>query len=180
VVQTDGAAGAAILEPAKDSARTTRKSEYLLAVLNGYSNLMRRQSPPLQGSGKTIPGVRTGILAQTFNLRALGRSEEADGLAAERLKRIPAIPLRCAFWSITHDPRRLWQGACSCAEHYRRRERRAQDLNRIDGTRFYWQVELVISRRPQRPQLGNNNSSILHTLGCVYADVGKTKEAVKC
>ena len=25
--------------------------------------------------------------------------------------------------------------------------------------------------------MGNNNSSILHTLGCVYADVGKTKEA---
>jgi tetratricopeptide (TPR) repeat protein len=26
-------------------------------------------------------------------------------------------------------------------------------------------------------QLSNNNTSILHTLGCVYAEVGKTKEA---
>jgi len=25
--------------------------------------------------------------------------------------------------------------------------------------------------------LSNNNTSILHTLGCVYAEVGKTKEA---
>ena len=29
-------------------------------------------------------------------------------------------------------------------------------------------------------QLSQNNSSILHTLGCVYAEAGKTKEGEKC
>jgi transglutaminase-like putative cysteine protease/tetratricopeptide (TPR) repeat protein len=175
--------GLAILEPAKDSARNdAEKVNILLAVLNGYSNLDEYDKALAVAAdlARQYPESERAFLAQTFNLRALGRSEEADGLAAERLKRIPGDPVAMRVLVYNATTRGDYGKAHALAQNIIDEGKgEAQDLNRIAwDSLFTGKVELSdIEDALKGAQLGNNNSSILHTLGCVYADVGKTKEA---
>ena len=120
------------------------------------------------------------FFGQSFYLRALGRFEEADKLADDRLKRVPGdlAAMRALVYSATSrgdyvkahalDQNILDEGKAE-----------PQDLNGIAwNSLFTGKVEPSdIENALKGAQLSKNSTAVLHTLGCLYAVAGKTKEA---
>jgi tetratricopeptide (TPR) repeat protein len=177
------AQGLPMMEAAMESAHSdAEKVNISLALLSGYANLNEYDKALAVAAdlARQYPESERAFFAQTFNLRALGRFEEVDRLAAERLKRIPGdvAALRVLVWSPTAsgDYGRAHVLAQNIIDEGKAE---AQDLNSIAwNSLFTGKVEPSdIEDALKGAQLGNNSANILHTLGCVYAEVGKTKEA---
>jgi transglutaminase-like putative cysteine protease/tetratricopeptide (TPR) repeat protein len=177
------AQGLSVLERAKDSASNeAEKTNIALSLVTGYNNLDRYDMAlaVCADLAQQYPESRRVFLSQSFDLRALGRFEEADRLAEDRLRRISGDvdAMRALVWSATTredypkahslDQRILAEGKAE-----------SQDLNTIAWlSLFAGKVEdSDIEDALKASQLSRNNASILHTLGCVYAEIGKTKEA---
>ena len=177
------AQGLAILESARDSAPSmTEKQDILLALLDGHLHLDQYEEALAVSTelAEQYPESPRAFIAQSFNLRALGRFDQADALAADRLKRIPGD---------LDAMRALAYSAMDHGDYVRTHalnqniidEGKAQpdDLNGIAWISLFTprvdpsDVEAAL----KATQLSNNNASFSHTLGCVYAEVGKTKEA---
>jgi transglutaminase-like putative cysteine protease/tetratricopeptide (TPR) repeat protein len=177
------AQGLAILEAAKDSARNdAEKVSISLALLTGYGSLDEHDKALAVCSelAKQYPESERIFYNQSFHLRALNRFDEADLLAAERLKRIPGdlAAMRVVVYNASG------QGDYSRAHALAQKildegKAEPQDLNGIAWlSLFTGRVEPAdVEDALKGAQLSNNNANILHTLGCVYAEVGKTKEA---
>jgi hypothetical protein len=175
--------GVAIMEAANDSARNdTEKLSISLALYNGYTRLhdyekalaigadMARQYPESDGAFSDLMIV----------LRALGRLEEADRLAMERLQRLPGD---------VEAMRTQVQDAIARGDYAKAHaleqsiidagKAEARDLNLIAWlSLFRGKVEPSdIEDVLKAAHLSKNAAYILHTLGCVYAEVGKTKDA---
>ncbi len=175
--------GLAVLEPAASSARNdTEKLNIALALLPGYARLDQYDKILAVDAdlARQYPESERVFLSQSFNLRALGRFEEADRLSTDRLKRIPGdlVAMQALVWSaITRGD-------------YAKAHARDQDIideGKAEAQDLYliaWLSLLTGKVEPsdiedalKAAQLSNNNIPILLMLGCVYAEVGKTKEA---
>lgn len=126
------------------------------------------------------PESRRLFFARSFSLRALGRTQEADQLAAERLKTTPddldamrslvlnAIArqdLRAAY----EGDQRIIQSGRAEASDYNNAAWQTLFFDRDGGP----DVDAAI----KASQMSPNTPYILHTLGCIYAELGKVKEA---
>ena len=175
--------GLAILEAARDSAANeTEKLNIALALLDGYDTLdeydkLLAVSTALAGQ---YPESRWIFFNQSHALRALGRFDEADRLAQDRSQRISgdidAMRARVASATARGEylkAHALAQMILSAGKA------EASDLNSIAWfSLFAGKVETSdIEAALKAAQLSQNNASELHTLGCAYAEVGKTKEA---
>ncbi len=183
VYKETAAQGLAVLEPARGSARNdVEKTNILLAVLEGYARLDRTEDALAVAVevARQYPESERIFQGRSFSLRALSRFEEADRLADDRLKRIPGdlAAMRVLVWSATD--RGDYVKAHALAQNIID-ESKAEpaDLNNVAWySLFTGKVgPSDIEDALKAAQLSNNNASDLHTLGCVYAEVGKTKEA---
>ena len=181
--ETTAARGVAVLEEGEKSAPTERdKLNVTLALLDGYGSLKQYEKALSQASALAheYPESKRLFYRQAYYLRGLGRFDDADKLATERLKRIPDDV------DVTHV---LTRGA-ELRDDYRKAHDLYQKIaeegtaNHFDLNAVAWFSLFIPRVEPsdleyalKAAQLSDNNSSILHTLGCVYAELGKTKEA---
>lgn len=177
------AQGLTILEQFKDPGRSDAdKVTTSLAMIDGYTRLFAYEKllAVCGALAKQYPESESVFLKQSYALRSLRRFDEADGLAAEREKRIPGdlAAMRAKVWAaMTRDD---YDKAHIFAKNIADEGKAAaEDLNLIAWSAlFTGKVEQSdIEDALKGTQLSQNNSSILHTLGCVYAEAGKTKEA---
>ena len=185
LVQTKATAkqGIAILEPALKSATSdTDKLNLSLALLEGYgvSEDYQKELTMAVELFKQYPESKRAFFANVFALRALGLFDEANGLAQQRLKKMPddldALRALATNASSREDYRTAhdWHQKIVDAG-----KGEAQDLNGLAWeTLFYDRAEGPdIDSAVKATRLNQNSPNILHTLGCLYAEAGKTKEA---
>ena len=181
--KSTAAQGLAILETARNSARNdAEKVNIALALFYGYSKLDEYDKALAVCSdlARQYPESERMFLGQSFDLRALGRFEEADRLAAERLKRIPGdlAAMRALVYNATVSGDHIKAHALG-QDIATSGRAEPQDLNGIAWTAlFTGKVDAAdVDDALKGAQLSNNSPSILHTLACLYAEVGRTKEA---
>ncbi|MBZ5547236.1 MAG: DUF3857 domain-containing protein [Acidobacteriia bacterium] len=175
--------GLTILEAARDSVRNDAdRLNISLALISGYSNLEEDDKALAVSAelAKLYPESQRVFLGQSFELRALGRFEEADRLAADRLNRISGDvdAMRALVWSAT--ARGDYVKAHALGQNIiDEGKAEPSDLNGIAWVSlFVGKVEPAdIENALKATQLSKNNTAMLHTLGSVYAEVGKTKDA---
>jgi len=177
------ARGLDVLEAPRDSIKNdAEKLDIALALSSGYYFLDEydKALSVCAALAKQYPESRTVFIDQSFHLRALGRLEESDKLAEDRLKRIPG-DTDAMHILVRND---IARGDYSGAHVLQKKildESKAEpeDMNMVAWLSLYLgkvgpsDVEDAL----KGAQLSGNNANILHTLGCVYAEVGKTKEA---
>jgi len=185
LVQTKQTArqGVSVLEAARGTATSdVDKLNISLALITGYRYLDDFQDILKLSTeiAKQYPESRREFLDQGFGLRGLGRFQDADALAQDRLKRIPddidaqrellASALAREDYDLAHGLS-LKIVASDTAVAY--------DLNLAAWTALFTgkvtQEDLANATRAV--QLSQNDPYILHTLGCIYAEMEKTKEA---
>lgn len=177
------ARGLEVLEAARASAgNEPEKVNIALALLFGYDNQNEYEKALAicADLAAQYPESRRIFLNESFELRALSHFDEADRLAEDRLQRMPgdidAMRALADSASIRGDYVKAHAlGQRILAEG----KAEAQDLNNIAWlSLFVGKVESAdIEDALKATQLSQNNASYLHTLGCIYAEVGKTKEA---
>ena len=176
--------GVQILEGARSDAKTdTTKTDLGIALLNGYSNLQEYEKLYALASemAKQSPESKRLFFDQEIALRALHRYAEADALAQEMGKRLPDDT----------DIRRAFIYTAVAREDYARAHElgrklvedgkaEGQDLNGVAWNALFTgkvsQEDLEAATKSAQVTQ-NSSAGILHTLGCVYAEMGKTKEA---
>jgi len=179
------AQGIAVLEANRDSTRNeAEKTNILLALLAGYNNLGEydKALDVCTELAKQFPASIRVFSNQSFDLTALGRFTEADALAQGRLKRIP---------DDLDAQRALVFNAIIQGDHARAHDLGVRILNsgKAESSDFNltaWQSLFTgktetedLTYATKAAQLGKNNFPALHTLGCVYAELGKTREALE-
>jgi tetratricopeptide (TPR) repeat protein len=177
------ARGIAILDGAAGSANNeAEKLNIFIAQLFGYMRLDEYEKALSVSTDlvRRFPESKWAFTNQMLDLRALGRFAEADRLAEDRLQHIPGDleAMRALVWSaITREDylkaHALDQNILEAGKA------EPGDLNGIAWVSlFTGKVEgSDLEDALKAAQLSQNNAAMLHTLGCVYAEVGKTKEA---
>lgn len=191
-------AAAAILGQTKDTARDAVKileagrsaakddAEKLnlgVALLSAYHNLEEYQKLDALATelAKQFPESKRLFFDNEIALRALGRFAEADALAQEMTNRLPNDT----------DVKRAFIYTAAAREDYARAHelgRQLIDAGKAEGSDmngFAWNALFTgkvnqedLEAATKSAQVTQNNSAgVLHTLGCVYAETGKTKEA---
>ncbi len=173
----------AILEPAfNTSTIETEKVSLGLGLLDAYRNLDAYEKVEAIASefAKLYPESKRLFFAREIAMRGLGRFAEADALAQELRKRLPddldvtrafvsTAVAREDYASVHELDRKLIDSG----------KAEASDLNNMAWyALFTGKIEQKdLEAATKGAQLSQNSPSILHTLGCVYAELGKTKEA---
>jgi tetratricopeptide (TPR) repeat protein len=173
----------AILEEAgKSASGDAEKTNIEVALRIGYLNIEdhRKLLEVSAELAKRFPESTTAFFSQTRALNALGRSDEAAALAQERLKRMPN----------DLDAMRGLVEAAVYREDYRSAYDWGQKIvdagkaKPFDFNNLAWHSLFFdraggpdVDAALKAVELGQNNPSHLHTLGCVYAAAGKPKEA---
>lgn len=177
------ARGIAVLEGAKNSASSeAEKLNIALALLVGYNNLEEygKALAICDDLARQYPESRRMFINQSFYLCALGRFEENDRLAEDRLGRV-AGDIDAMHALVRGAILRGDYGKARTLSQKVLAEGRAEswDLNNIAWlSLFVGKVESAdVEGALKAAQLSQNNAAMLHTVGCVYAEVGKTKEA---
>jgi len=185
LVQTKptAAEGVSVLEAAGKSASSDGEDLNIsLALLSGYRIL--EDYPKLlslaSDLAKRHPESERLFFDQLIALRGLGRSQEADALAQERLKRVPDdLESQRAFvwnalarddYSLAHD---LGVKIVESGKGD------STDLNNVAWNALFTgkTSENDAADALKAVQQSQNNASNLHTLACVYLELGRTKEA---
>jgi predicted Zn-dependent protease len=173
----------AILEPSFHSATIeTEKLSLGLALLDAYRNLDAYEKAEAIASefAKAYPESKRLFFAREVALRGLGRFAEADALAQDLSKRLPDdldVTRAFIFTAVAHEDyaavHELEQKLIGSGKA------EASDLNNLAWyALFTGKVEQRdLEAATKGAQLSQNSPSILHTLGCVYAELGKAKEA---
>jgi transglutaminase-like putative cysteine protease/Flp pilus assembly protein TadD len=190
LVQTKptAAQGVAILEPAlalamKDPAKSdTEKTNIDLALLTGYANAenYEKMLAVVREIAKQHPESKSIFLQESFALRALGKSSEADALADERLKQMPDDLDALREKSINALSREDYVTAHNLAvKVVDSGNADASDLNQAAWYSLFTNNvgDKDMDDALRATQMSQNNPSMLHTLACLYAATGKTKEA---
>lgn len=175
--------GIAFFEAAKDSAKSdNEKTNFALALLTGYLTLenYEKAAPIAADLAKQFPESTSVFLKQQTALASLGRFKDADQLSQERLKRLPddLYAMRSLVMSAVQ------QGNFALAHDLGKRivgsgKAEAADLNSVAWHSLFLNnvtaddLDAAVKALRANP----NDTSAMHTLGCVYAEVGKTKEA---
>lgn len=176
--------GIPILETALGTEKNeTDKLNLQLALLNGYSSL--EDYGRLHGIAsvllKQYPESKRIFFYEQFALLGLGKFQEADALAEDRLKRMPddIDAMRALVHSATarEDYALAHERDRSIAEAGKEE---ASDLNGLAWLSLFTgkvtDADVDSAVKAARTSQ-NSNAAILHTLGCIYAETGKTKEA---
>jgi predicted Zn-dependent protease len=175
--------GIPILEDAlKSGGSDTERANIMLALAASYGpNNNYEKSFPIEAAlAKQYPESESLFRSQEFDLRALRRFDEADALAEDRLKRIPGDldALRGLARSAVargdyRKAQTFWQKIIDSGQAD------PQDMNSSSWNSLY-----TGNTRPadlenalKAAQLSGKRADILNTLGCVYAELGKTTEA---
>ncbi len=176
------AQGLVILEQAKDSGDDVQKRKILFALQWGYDNLDEYDKTLGADAdlAKQYPESTALFRNQAYELRASGRFEEGEKLAGDRLKRIPgdkaAMEARMLNAIARGDyvrAHRLVQDIIDEGNADPDALNEAAWVSLFDGKVGPGDIENAL----KATDLSKKNASHLHTLGCVYAEVGKTKEA---
>jgi tetratricopeptide (TPR) repeat protein len=175
--------GIPILEANRATAASDpEKLNLAIALLSGYSSVDEYAKDLALASevAKQYPESKSVFFSQQIALRGLGRFAEADQLAQEMTKRLPDdtdVMRAFIYTAVAHED-------YSLAHELGRKmvtagEAEAQDLNAVAWnalfTGFVQNEDLEDATKSA--QLTQNSAGVLHTLGCVYAEMGKTKEA---
>ncbi|HYM78806.1 MAG TPA: DUF3857 domain-containing protein [Candidatus Dormibacteraeota bacterium] len=175
--------GIAILEAARTSSTNEiEKLNITLAILSGYGTLddYEKSLTISRDLARQYPESIRAFYGVVFALRGLGRIKEAEQIAQERLQRLPGdldtMRALAALASARED-----YSAARAIQQKLVDEGKAepQDLNGIAwNSLFTGKTDSSdLDAALKGAQLSNNATSILHTLGCVFAELGKTKEA---
>ena len=172
-----------ILEAARaTSTSDTEKTNIAIALLSAYTYVddFEKLLALSSAVAKQYPESKSAFLHQQTAFLALRRFAEADQAATEMSKRLPDDVefLRAFVYSaVAREDYKL--------AHERGQKiitdgkAEAQDYNGVAwNALFYGGVQKEdLDDATKSAQLSQNSPGILHTLGCLYADVGKTKEA---
>lgn len=177
------AKGVAILEEAQKDALTDReKTNVQLALADGYylqdnfAGLLETSSAML----KQFPESRQAFIYNMEALMGLGRHDQAIALADERLKLLENDQDALMMKMETEANRSNFAAARGLAQKLiDQGKENAGLLNNIAWyALFTGKVEDTdIATAIKSTQMAKDNPSILHTLACLYAEVGRTKEA---
>lgn len=177
------AQGVAILEAATGSKSSDlEKVNVALALLEGYT-LLDASDKALAISerlAKQYPESKWMFFNEISDLRLLRRFEDADRLAEARLKRIPGDTDGMRAMVYNAAAREDYAKARTLSQRIRDEGKaEPRDLNGIAWySLFTGKVEdSDVEDALKGAQLSERAPGILHTLGCVYVAVGKTKEA---
>ena len=175
--------GITILE-AEDASSTiaTDKVNISLAILTGYIRLNdpEKALPVGRQIAEQHPESVRAFQDYAFTLSALRRFQEAEEVAQGRLQRIPGnIEAERALAQIAVDHLDYSTGRSRLQKLVDEGKAEPQDLNGIAWhSLFTGKVESSdLEAVLKGAELSDNTANILHTLGCVYAELGKTKEA---
>jgi tetratricopeptide (TPR) repeat protein len=177
------AQGVAILEAALPSAANEQaKLNMQLALATGYENLPDFQKLYAIGSElyKQNPESRRAFLNASYALRNLGRFDDGDALAAERLKRLPDDVDALVAQALLAQARGEYAGARVFEQKIETAGKAdASTLNIIAWLALFTGTvsDADIQTAIRATQMSRNSWYILHTLGCLYTAAGKTKEA---
>jgi tetratricopeptide (TPR) repeat protein len=173
-----------ILETGRSAAKTdSDKLNLGIALLSAYNNLEEYEKLHALAAelAKQYRESKRLFFEDEIALRGLGRFAEADALAEEMTKRLPDDT----------DVRRAVIYTAAGREDYARAHelgRQLMDAGKAEGSDMNgvaWnslftgkvgQDDLEAATKSAQVTQ-NNNAPALHTLGCVYAEIGKTKEA---
>ncbi len=175
--------GVAILDEARGSAGSDeQKTNINLALVTGYGYLKDYEKLLAVSSelAKQYPESKRVLFSKSFALNALGRFDEANELSQQRLKQMPddldASRALIRTATLREDYRAAYGLYQKLAEAGKAE---AGDLNgQAWETLFFNRAEGPdIETAIKATQSSQNNPNILHTLACLYAEAGKTKEA---
>ena len=177
------AKGLQILEDARKDAATDReKTSIDLALVlgydvqNNYEKLLAVSSLLLQ----QVPESKIAFLENTQSLTALGRYDEAMALADQRLKLLDgdadALRAKMAIASARGD----YAAARGWAQKLV--DQGKQDANLLNSIAWFSLFtgkvrQSDIAAAIKATQMDRDDAAILHTLACLYAETGQTKDA---
>lgn len=185
LVQTKPTAtkGIAILEPARGTASTdSEKLNIDLALMRGYlvAGDYTRALPIASRLVKQNPESKVLFLWYAFALQGLARWSELDRIAEERLSRKPHDLDAMRLLVASSEGRGDFKLARSLGRKIEASGKAEQrDLNNLAWDSLFTgsvddsDVEVAV----KAAQMAQDNSNVLHTLACVYAEVGKIREA---
>lgn len=172
-----------VLNSVRGTSLTEQESTWVdLALAYGYQRLELNDKALAieERLVKSFPESDTAFGLQTRALVALHRTSELKALCEGRLKRIPNDPFtlrRMAFGALNSGD---FEGARSVYRQLvNEGKASASDLNGFawyslfKGKTTNEDLEAAL----KAAQLSNKNASLLHTLGCVYIELEKIKEA---
>src|SRR4029077_14118101 len=173
-----------ILESGRSATKNeTDKLNLGIALLSTYYNLDEFEKLDALAAelAKQFSESKRLFFDEEFTLRVLGRFADANALAEEMTKRLPDDT----------DVKRGFIFTAVAREDYANAHelgRQLMDAGKAEGSDMNgvaWNA--LFTGRVNRDDLEaatksaqatqNNNANVLHTLGCVYAELGKTKEA---
>lgn len=171
-----------LLEAAAERTDESRRGPIELALYWAYSTLDDREKALRMATSLASrePNARAGWEGRVRSLEYLGRSAEADAVVQERLARkvgdLQALRVRARSAQYRGD---------FVAAHARWRDVLASgraeptDYNEVAWASLFDELPdgPDLENAGRATQLAPNVPSFLHTLGCVYAEVGRTKEA---
>jgi tetratricopeptide (TPR) repeat protein len=177
------AQGIALLESArKDAVSEREKTNILLALVEGYS-LLDNFAGLFDVSSALLKQEPESKLAFTETVQALlglGRYDEAIGLADERLKLLDGDFDAQRMKMVIESTRGNYAAAIALGRKMVDQGKQdAEILNEIAWFALFTGnvSEADVAAAIKATQLANDNPHILHTLACLYAEAGKTKEA---
>jgi len=152
------------------------------ALVYGYDRLRKYEKGVAVASRlqEQYPESDSAFRWHAFFLRAAGRSGEADALAQERLRRTPGDLDALRQMEFNAIAREDYSKARDIAQEIVKQGKgTASELNQIAWYSLFTgrAADSDIDAALKAAQLSNNAWGILHTLGCLYAEVGKLKEA---
>jgi len=177
------AQGVALLEEARKTAQTDReKTNIALALAQGYA-LQDNFAGLLDVSSALLANVPESKLAFVENVQALmglGRYNDAIKLADDRLKLLDGDTDALRMKMIVEANRGNFAASIAIAQKMVEQGKQdAEIMNEIAWfALFRGNVgDADVAAAIKATQLAQDNPHILHTLACVYAETGKTKEA---
>ena len=183
MAETTAAKGAEILEAARHFATTdSEKTSITLALATAYDRLHQYEKLLAMTSelSDQFPESDIAFTRRTYSLGALGRLQELDNLAEERRKRIPGDPIATRQLAFSAAQRGDYAKAHSLHQQIvNDGHGDVSDMNQLAWYALYMKEpsDSDLDYALKGAQLSNNSWGVLHTLGCIYAELGKTKEA---
>jgi hypothetical protein len=174
--------GVEVLENAKTGAEDAQLEAIDLALLYGYEELHDHEHAlaAAQALAKRSPLSRFAFLAQARHLRALQRFKEADSLAGERQKELPddidALRALAENSFASRDYATAYARGLKILADPRST---SGDMNELAWSSLFFDREggPDVENAQRAAQARENPTQALHTLGCAYAEIGKTREA---
>jgi tetratricopeptide (TPR) repeat protein/transglutaminase-like putative cysteine protease len=174
--------GIAILETARNNAPTDAERLNIdLALARGYFVIedYAKGLPIVARLATQNPDSKRLFQAHALGLRGLGRWSELDRIAEERLTRKPQDIDATRVLIGSAEGRGDFKLAHSLGlKLVASGKAEASDLNNLAwGSLFTSSSDDDVETAVKAARMSQDQPGVLHTLGCVYAEVGKTREA---